>query len=61
MKGGMMKVLAYIYLVLAVLSVLASPFLIGKDRGEYTAWHYLCTVIETAAIMVFVGRVLGWW
>jgi len=56
-----MKVLAYIYLVLAVLSVLASPFLIGKDRGEYTAWHYLCTVIEAAAIMVFVGRVLGWW
>ena len=56
-----MTVCAWFLLAIAALGFFVAPFLIGKDRGKYTASSYLTGVVESIAIVIVVGRLFEWW
>ncbi len=55
-----MKILAWSYLLVSILSTINMPGRQGKVN-IYTSNDTVCSLLDTAVIIALVGRVLGWW
>ena len=54
-------ILTWVLVVLATISLVGGPFLIGKPRDEFTAFSYLVGALNAVLTLLVCGRVLGWW
>lgn len=61
----MIKILAWVVLVLIGILFVVEPFLIGKSRPKksetYTVFDWVTTWGTVAFFLPLIGRVLGWW
>jgi hypothetical protein len=48
-------------IILAVLTVIGGPFLIGRERRPYTAGNYLFEVSWCVCVVIVAGRLINWW
>lgn len=52
---------AVLGVVLAAISIVGNPFLIGREREPYSASGYVWTLFVCAVLIVLSGHVFGWW
>ncbi len=52
---------AWVLVLLIAISVIGSPFYIGKEREPYSATIYVINLFTILPMIILIGRVLNWW